>query len=272
MTTDVNHLVERASSSVLGSHRPDGLHDDEVILNNTALLRRFPKQRPAIPEIYAPVYATFRDSDRAVRFFVAWQLERWMHWQAVRDGRSFPLLEIGAGALNHLSYEAAQGDYDIVEPLSMLYRGRSEQSRVRRIFSDISDIPLQREYQRIISIAVLEHVLDLPKMIARCALLVRTSGSFCAGIPSEGGIVWYVASRLGTGTVFRWRFGLSYTPFIRREHINSADEIIRLMKIFFADVRLRRFPLPFHHLSLYTMITARQPRRAVAATYLRSVS
>lgn len=247
------------------------MHTDDIFLEHTELLRRFPKHRPSLPENYGPVYATVRDSDRAVRFFVPVQLERWMHRQAAREEHSFPLLEIGAGALNHLPYEDTQGDYDIVEPMTALYREHSERSRVRRIFSDVSEIPIEARYRRIISIAVLEHVLDLPTMIARCALLVRDTGIFCAGIPSEGGITWYVASRFGSGIVFRWRFGVSYTPFIRREHINSADEIVRVVKIFFADVRLRRFPLPVHHLSLYTMITARQPRREIATAYLSSI-
>ena len=244
------------------------MHADDVISKNTALLGRFPKRRPPLPGAYAPVYAAFRDSDRAVRFSVALHLERWMHKQTVREA-SFPLLEVGAGTLNHVPYEDTHGDYDIVEPRGdLLYQGSSEQSRVGKIFSDISHIPLQGEYERIISIAVLEHVLDLPAVIARSALLLRESGTFCAGIPSEGGLVWRVASRLGTGILFRWRFGLSYRPFIRREHINSAREVVGVVKIFFSHVRLRRFPLPFHHFSLYTMITARQPRRDVATTYL----
>ncbi|TSC63459.1 MAG: hypothetical protein G01um1014106_493 [Parcubacteria group bacterium Gr01-1014_106] len=247
------------------------MHTDDVILENAELLRRFPKRRPSLPDSYAHVYTALRDSDRPVRFFVPLQLERWLHTQAAREKHSFPLLELGAGALNHVPYEEAHGDYDIVEPFTALYRERRERSRVRRIFSDISDIPIEAQYQRIISIAVLEHVLDLPTMIARCALLVRDRGVFCAGIPSEGEFLWHLASRFGTGIVFRWRFGVSYTPFIRREHINTADEIVRAVKIFFADVHLRRFPFSLHHLSLYTMITARKPQREIATAYLHRV-
>lgn len=243
------------------------MHADEVILNHTALLRRFPKDRPSLPESYAPVYAALRGSDRPVRFSVALQCERWMHQQAVSDQRGFPLLEIGAGTLNHLPYEDGQGDYDIVEPLVVLYQGSRAQSRVRQIFSDIADIPSGQHYQRIISIAVLEHVVDLPQVIARSALLLRETGTFHAGIPSDG-LVWSLASRLGTGLLFRWRFGLSYTPFIRREHINSAAEIVGVVKIFFADVRLQRLPLPWPQLSLYTMITARQPRPQLATAFI----
>ncbi len=46
---------------------------------------------------------------------------------------------------------------------------------------------------------------------------------------------------------------------MRHEHVNEAAEILELVRHLFGRVTLRRFPLPMHHLSLYTAFTATQP-------------
>ena len=54
-------------------------------------------------------------------------LERWMHRRVSCGPATFPLLEIGAGTLNHVAYEPEDGIYDAVEPWADLYRkGRND--------------------------------------------------------------------------------------------------------------------------------------------------
>ena len=56
---------------------------------------------------------------------------------------------------------------------------------------------------------------------------------------------------------------------MRHEHVNTAGEILALIEYFYEDREVRRFPLPFTHLSFYTAVIARRPRidrcRAVLA-------
>ncbi len=203
-------------------------------------------------------------------FRVTAGLERWMHRRIARRQTGGRLLELGAGTLNHLQYEPAM-DYDIVEPLPALYQGSADRGRVARAYASIADIPQQTRYARIISVAVLEHVEDLPRVIAHSGLLLDRGGVFQAGIPAEGGMLWGLAWRMTTGIAYRLRTGLPYTPVMRYEHLNTAAEIIAILRYFFGTVALSWFPLPGRQLAFYGYIEARDPdigrcERLLAAT------
>ena len=102
-----------------------------------------------------------------------------------------------------LRFEAADETYDVVEPYTALYEGRPETKRVRTFYADIAEVPRENRYDRIISIATLEHVLDLPRLVAQAATLLKPEGTFAAGIPSEGGFLWNLAWRSSVGLSFR---------------------------------------------------------------------
>jgi cyclopropane fatty-acyl-phospholipid synthase-like methyltransferase len=57
--------------------------------------------------------------------------------------------------------------------------------RIRSIYADISEVPAEIQYDRITSVATLEHICNLPEVIARSALLLAKDGVFRASIPSE---------------------------------------------------------------------------------------
>ena len=146
---------------------------------------------------------------------IAQKLERWMHLQCAKnspisDTKNPATLEIGAGTLNHIPYEDNLSSYDIVEPMPWLFEGSASLSNIRNVYSDIGEIPDASSYSRIISIAVLEHLTDLPKVIARSINLLRKDGVFSCGIPSEGGFLWGFAWRMTTGLEFRLSTGLNY--------------------------------------------------------------
>ena len=238
-----------------------------------ALLDSYPRVRPPLPDAYARVYEQQYRINREGASPVdgaAQRLERWMHRRvAARTGG--PILELGAGTLNHLRFEDGMTPYDIVEPFTELFAGKPELARVREQYDSVQRIPLDRRYRRIVSIAVLEHLTELPSDIAHSALLLEEDGVFQAGIPSEGGLLWWAAWRLSTGLGYYLRTKLDYGVVMRHEHVNSAREIEAVVRTFFADVTIRRFPTPFHHLSFYGYIEAGRPRRDVAAMRLESM-
>jgi len=226
------------------------------------LLSSYPRQRPPLSpawqESYEEVYQTSRNG-ATLLYSITQTLESWMHRAILDKQPARNILEIGAGTLNHVKYENPAIPYDIVEPFRALYEGRPEAGRLSRVVADITGIPESAHYDRIVSIATLEHVTDLPRLLARVGLLLTEQGSFCSAIPSEGGFLWGASWRCSVGLASRWSRGLDYGELMRHEHVNEAEEILALVRHLFGRVTLKRFPLPLHHLSLYTAFKATEP-------------
>jgi hypothetical protein len=241
-----------------------------------ALLARFPKTRPPLSPKEAPVHDRLMRANRArVTLFtqISDRLESWMHRQVCRRGTvpaNHDLLEIGAGTLNHVHYEPAEVRYEAIEPDREIYARRPELARIAALYGDMAEIDLTRRYRRIVSIATLEHLTELPYTLAKAGTLLEPDGILQCGIPSEGGFLWGLSWRLTVALDLYLKTGHDWTEHMRHEHINTAPEIIALIHYFFGDVRLRRFPLPLHHASLYVAITARDPDLARCRDYLAS--
>lgn len=132
-------------------------------------------------------------------------------------------------------------------------------SRIDSRFGDIGSIPAGELYDRVVSIACLEHLTNLPYVIAKCGLMLGPRGLFQAGIPMEGGFLWGLGWRMSTGLSFRLRHGLDYGEIMRHEHVSDANEIVSVVQYMFSRVTLKMFPLPVRHLSLYGYIEAQRP-------------
>jgi hypothetical protein len=231
-------------------------------LDVKTILKSYPRNRPILSwdahKIYEQEYSLNREGKTTVTKIVEW-LESWMHKQIAKQ-TFHSVLELGAGTLNHIQYERENVCvYDIVEPFKNLYLNSKYIHKIRNIYDYLSDIPLSSRYERILSIAVLEHMTDLPKELALSVQHLEKDGVFQAGIPSEGAALWGLAWRCSTGISYRLRTGLSYEELMRFEHVNRADEILALVRYFFETVTIKRFPLPFFHSSFYTYIEARNP-------------
>jgi hypothetical protein len=201
-------------------------------------------------------------------------MERWLHRQVARDlerlsSAKKSTLELGGGTLNQLAFETDVEIYDVVEPFTALYEQSPYLGRVREFFADISDVPARNRYHRITSVAVLEHICDLPEVVARCCRLLAPGGSFRAAIPSEGTLLWTLGWKLTTGLEFRLKHGLDYGDLMRHEHVNSAWEIEEVLEYFFDLVSCRPFGLT-KSLSLYRFYECGEPLLDRCDDYLRS--
>jgi hypothetical protein len=235
------------------------------------LLATYPRSRPELPEAhrqsYLEHYRANRSGERGVSKVVM-KLEAWMHRRVAKGVTARSLLEIGAGTLNHVVYHPKVQNYDVVEPFRELWEDGPHRARVRHIYSDLAEVPETQRYDCIVSIAVLEHLTNLPFILARCGLLLgEEGGSFRAGFPSEGGLAWGLAWRLTTGIEYRLKRGLDYGALMRHEHVNTASEILELVHHFYQRVEVSRFPLPFAELSFYTVAIARGPRLELCRTF-----
>ena len=234
---------------------------------------RFPKERTPLPPEYEAIYLKHYRNSREGNSQIlglAQRMERWMHKQVakdVRDGASKATLEIGAGNLNQLPYEPHSSPYDIVEPFRELFESSPQLHRVRNIYGDVSEIPPENRYQRITSVAVLEHVTNLPELVARSALLLTEGGSFRAGIPAEGTILWRLGWQMTTALDFRARYNLDYEVLMRYEHVNTAREIEEVLRYFFGEVKGSVFGVA-KGLSFYQFFACGKPEVARCRDYL----
>lgn len=244
--------------------------------DDTDFLAAYPKQRPPLPRRIAEIYETHYRKNRegeTTASSMAQKMEAWMHRQVAGDlaGRQrVSTLELGAGTLNQLAYEPQAEPYDIVEPFGALFEKNSLLSRVRTVYADLSQVPDTLRYDRITSVATLEHICDLPAVVAKSACLLGEGASFRAAIPSEGTFLWTLGWKLTTGLEFRLRHGLDYGDLMRHEHVNTAREIKQVLDHFFIDVASRHFG-PSASVSLYQYHECRAPRLERCTAYLASI-
>lgn len=241
------------------------------------MFQQYPKSRPSLPVEYAKIYKEYYLCNRgghSPASLLSQKMEAWMHRQVARDTRTVhnagATLEIGAGTLNHLRYEPHTAPYDIVEPSSYLYQSAASAAslkRIRKIYTDIKYVPESSYYSRIISIATLEHVCELPELIARSALHLVTDGVLRAAVPSEGSLLWQLAQNVSTGLEFRLRHGLDYRILRRHDHVNRADEIEEVLKYFFSSVKCHIFGVN-RNLSIYQSFTCFKPHAEICRAYL----
>ncbi|WP_096908420.1 methyltransferase domain-containing protein [Halobacteriovorax marinus] len=186
------------------------------------------------------------------------KLEEWMHIKVANSSHSETILEVGAGTINHPIYEKNFSQYDIVEPQEYLYRNSNQLKFINNRYLNLSQIEADKKYDKICSIAVLEHLENLPFDLYQALQHLKPGGRFAAGIPSEGGLLWGLTWRLTTGVAFFLKHRLNYKNLMRYEHVNDDLEIIDILSFLFKDVTIKRFPLPYRHFSWYTFLDCKE--------------
>src|SRR3989339_1961502 len=129
------------------------------------MFENFPKIRIELPDEFLKIYKTQYKQNRdgkTTASSLSQKLEGWMHKKiACNVLPDQTTLEIGAGTLNHLRYEKTI-NYDIIEPFNELFQESPLLKNIQNVYSDIAEIPVMQYYDRIISIATFEHILNLP--------------------------------------------------------------------------------------------------------------
>lgn len=240
------------------------------------MFENFPKTRSVLPPefqaIYADQYKENRDGGSKASG-LAQKLESWMHRKVAADVASGPersTLEIGAGTLNQLPYEHHSNPYDVIEPFHSLFETSPLKNRIRNVYDDISEIPADTKYDRIISIAAFEHICNLPEVIARSGLLLNDAGALRCGIPSEGTIMWKLGYTFSTGLEFKRKYNLDYEVLMRHEHVNTAKEIEQVLRYFFREVKVSVFGLA-KAISFYQFYSCSSPDMDRCSRYLTDI-
>ena len=217
---------------------------------------KFPKKRITLSDEYLKIYTEHYIANRGgigLTNFLGQKMESWMHRKA-SNKIGCDILELGAGNLNHVEHEKSFINYDIIEPFKDLYQNSPHIKKIRNIFSSTSDVNLK--YDKIISIATLEHLTSLPNEIELCKNLLKPNGIFQIGIPCEGEFAFKFGSFLMSGVSFKLKYNLDYKKIMEYEHINSLDEIMTIVEYNFKIINFCRSPFifPIKNLSFYAFI------------------
>ena len=229
------------------------------------LIKKYPKKRGILPEPLKKIFDGFYLSNRENLFLQL--VRRWLHSIMNDKEKEFITLEIGAGTLNHLKYEKIN-KYDIIEPKKFLYSNSDNLKHINQAFDKIDQCK-DNYYDRIISIAVLEHLTDLPRYLYESSKKMKENGYQQHSIPCEGYPMWNITWFLISGITFRLKYGYSFKYIQKHEHVNNFDEIHSLIKFFYKDVKVR-FSYPFYnkYLSLYSNIKFSNPNQENIEKYL----
>jgi len=234
---------------------------------------KYPKVRPVLPEAYQKIYNEHYYNNREGQTsasFLSKMMESWLHKKVAKDlsnNNDKYTLEIGAGTLNQLQYENTK-PYDIIEPFAALYKNSKHLSKIDNIYNDIDDIELSPKYDRITSIATFEHITDLPKVVAKTCLLIKTGGTLRVSIPNEGTFLWKLGWKITSGIEFRLKYKLKYETLLKYEHVNNANEIEDVLKHFYSNVKCSCFGLS-RRIAFYRFYECSEPRISIAEDFLK---
>ena len=238
------------------------------------VLGKFPKKREELPSEFRSIYESHYKKNRKGETgatSLSMKLERWLHVKVAEDvqdvaNSDLETLEIGAGTLNQLQFEPFVQNYDIVEPFVELYRDSVTLKRVRETYLDINEIPQGIRYDRITSVAVFEHILNLPEIVAKTCILLKKGGAMRVAIPNEGTILWDLGTMV-TGYEFKRLYGLNYQILMKYEHVNTANEIETVLKYFFNSISSKVFGIN-RKLAFYRFFKCTGPDLGKAYQYL----
>jgi SAM-dependent methyltransferase len=211
------------------------------------------------PKVLAPL--TPEEKDVHDRFMAQWhellpnkygRIEHFNHGMPVKMSRPGfrRTIEIGAGLGEHLRYERLtpeqEREYYAVELRpNMAERIFEAYPAIHAVVGDCQerlDFP-DGYFDRYLAIHVLEHLPNLPSCIAEAwRLLDKSNGQLVAVIPCEGGLAYAFARRISSQRIFERTYGMPYSRFISREHINVPAEILEELDRYFVLEEKRFFP------------------------------
>tara|TARA_B100000242_G_scaffold124592_1_gene87763 strand:+ start:32007 stop:32693 length:687 start_codon:yes stop_codon:yes gene_type:complete len=220
-----------------------------------------------LPEKYKKIYKDFYKDYALSRTFMRKIIsffESWYHKEISNMGNeNETILEIGCGSLNHINYEKKFLSYEVVEPKEFLINQAERKKKIiiSKTYTSLDCIPSNKNYSKIISIAVLEHVNNLEEHILKIIDLLHPNGIFAVAIPAEGEFLWWLAWRLTSGISFWLKYRLDYGIIMRYEHINNSTDILKKLRKYFFIYKLNSFPLNIKNFRIYITLECKLNKR-----------
>lgn len=177
-------------------------------------------------------------------------IERFNHQYPLRclpELRPFRTLELGAGLGAHIAFEDLSiQEYHCIELReNMISEIMRRYPSVTAILGDCQKrIPYPDSFfDRAVVVHVFEHLPDLPAAVSELYRVLKPGAIFSLVLPCDPGIAYSVARKISAERLFRKRFNMPYDWLIRREHINSPQEILSVLRSGFWEIDRKYFPL-----------------------------
>lgn len=180
-------------------------------------------------------------------------VNRFNHNYVLKNPHSWDrTLEIGAGDGEHLFYEELNDDQFLEYHAMDIRKNMVDELKqkfplVNTIVADCEKtLPFSKDYfERVIAIHVLEHLPNLPKAVEEIYRVCnKNTGFVSVVIPCEGSLAYWIARKISAERIFKKRYKMPYTWFIKREHVNVPNEIFEELLKYFEVVSKTFFPLP----------------------------
>lgn len=98
-------------------------------------------------------------------------------------------------------------------------------------------------FDRAVAVHVFEHLPDLPAAVSQLYRILKPGAILSLVLPCDPGIAYAAARKISAERLFKKRFDMPYDWLIRREHINSPQEILSVLHNGFSEIDCEYFPL-----------------------------
>ena len=176
-------------------------------------------------------------------------------------GRKVNTLELGSGIGNHILYENLENqNYYVTELRSnMIEELQKRFPTVNAIQCDIQKtMPFENYFfDRVNAIHVLEHLPELPSCIDEVYRLLKNNGIFQVVLPCDPGLFYEFCRNISARRMFEKKYKRNYDFFIKREHINTYEEVTGLLAEKFEKIDQQLFPfkIPIKNINLCLGVT-----------------
>jgi phosphatidylethanolamine/phosphatidyl-N-methylethanolamine N-methyltransferase len=168
------------------------------------------------------------------------------------------VLEIGAGTGEHLSfvrhafetYILSDGDPATLEVARRKTQSDARADKLKFELQDGSTLShADASIDRIVAVHVLEHIYQPHLAVKEWRRVLRPGGLLSILIPTDPGIAWRLGRHLGPRRN-ALRRGIAYDYVMAREHVNSCNNLVAILRHYFPDRHEAWWPLPIPSIDL----------------------
>ncbi len=167
------------------------------------------------------------------------------------------VLEIGAGTGEHLGFvrhtfeQYVLSDLD-AKTLEVAKRKLNDKFGSRLLYETQSGAGLSyadNSFDRLIATHVLEHIYQPHLALKEWIRVIKDGGVLSILIPTDPGVAWRIGRHLGPRKNAISQ-GIAYDYIMAREHVNSCNNLIALLRHYFPDRTEAWWPFPIPSIDL----------------------